>query len=149
LIENESTAARLLSNVQSLQIDGGGNTVLDELLNDGSLWEYASGSWSELDKAVKAFVAASDATLYDLEASGQLWQHANGVWTLLDSGVQQIGVTSDNTLVDLESNGELWIHNSAGWTMKASGVSSFTIENGATVMVTYANNNTPQSFTGG
>jgi hypothetical protein len=80
------------------------HTVLDDLLSDGSLWQYGSGSWSRLDSAVQAIALASDNTLVDLEASGNLYSHSNGHWTLLDSTVSSF-MLAGNTVTAHDSSG--------------------------------------------
>ena len=64
------------------------NTVLDELLSDGTLWEFTSGSWTQVDSSVAGFVVAGDGALYELATNGQLWRHANGAWTGSDAQLQ-------------------------------------------------------------
>ena len=82
----DATGTRILGPI-SASAANSKNTLFYDLLVNGSLWQYSSGTWTKLDSGVKTFLLTANDSLFDLGNTGYLWLLINGTWNLLDNGV--------------------------------------------------------------
>lgn len=128
-----------LPGAQLQQVSVGSASQIVGVNQNGNIWRYSGGNWTQLPGALTNVSVASDGALWGINSAGNIYRWLNGDWSLVAGPTgqgtpKQISVGSASQVWMVTTTGAIFHRVEPGWALVPGGLTNVSVSASGYVM---------------